>query len=74
MIKSEVLKLYKKYNLFYPPRIIFDIWNDEDEIPNEMLIYFFSPPEHQHITLFAGVKFINEFESAIKEYINECSK
>lgn len=75
MIKSDVLKLYNKYGIYYPPKMIFDLYKDDEDIPDSILISLFTPPKPREFIAYGSSEFIDKVEKAITDYIkNEYNK
>lgn len=72
MTKSEVLKIKRKYNLHYPPDKLFDIWEDNEDIPNDILEFLFYKEEQEErpYIMCCGEKMYNKIQESLKNYIN----
>ncbi|MEX0596178.1 MAG: hypothetical protein WD512_06720 [Candidatus Paceibacterota bacterium] len=64
MKKKEVIELYKKSKTTIPFKMIFDMYEEEEEIPDEVLKYLLTPSyTNRQISWYTGLKgflFVNE--------------
>ena len=68
MIKSELIKAYESEGITIPFRMLLDIYNDDEDIPNSfirnVLLYRPTPTPH---TFIMGEGLYNAFNNAIKD-------
>lgn len=75
MKKSLVLKLKRKYNLYYPPEVLLDLWKDDEEISLDILKVLFQPPSTpSQFILLGGEKLLKRLEKAFCEFKIESLK
>jgi hypothetical protein len=72
MIKSEVMKLREKHGVYYPPKMLFDIFGDNEDIPNDFLLACFKPKDpNRDLVIWGNEAFIAQFEKAMDDYFKE---
>lgn len=69
MKKLEVLRLYNKYNLHYPPKMLFDLWNDDDNIDHDLLKILFQSPKKRNFVIYCNEKFLDKLDELCDSYI-----
>ena len=75
MKKSLVLELKRKYNLYYPPEILLDLWKYDEEIIIDTLKVLFQPPSTpSQFILLGGEELLKRLEKAFCEFKMESLK
>lgn len=58
MNKQEVIKFFNKHYGFVPHKILFDLFNDDEEIPEGLIeaeCHYFDPPQPMILMVGAGL-------------------
>ena len=53
--------------------LFFEIYEDEDEIPDEIIELFLTPPREMPLMLYCGEEMSNKLNEACKDYIKEAA-
>ena len=66
MKKSDFLRLVAHHHGFIPFRELYDIYNDDDDIPTGLIELACKPLVGKELHIFVGAKFIKNFNELIK--------
>lgn len=70
--KKEFLALRKKHNVYYPPEMILDIFDDDDVLPEYMIDLMTQPPSPpQEIIWYVPEEILQGIEEYMKRQIDE---
>jgi len=69
MIKSIFISKCKELHIRIPFKMIIDIYNDDDEIPDELIQILFKPSEPMQYTMCMSEEGHIAFEKAVKEHL-----
>lgn len=67
MKKQEALSHIRKKVGYVPSVMIFEIYSDEDEIPQGLIDMSIRDAKPRRQVIYGGVKFFNELEKAFKK-------
>lgn len=68
MVKSVFISKCKEAHIRVPFMMIFDLYSDDEEIPNELIRILFEPAKPINQKMLMSEKMYNAFEEAVKDY------